>query len=196
MSSPITLLPLHVTLRCLPSYNTSGNTDARAKSSQSLSLNVYYTHCTFVLNSPTTADMTFITAGGAVSFYPDLTRNYHAVKTMTGEGVLQGQRLGSIGGDRFDIHPNMTFLNGPCNSLCPALWHHVSNHKEYAVVDWDRRFSVKSMLYNNDVEWRLNDYCFNSKCLFNIDAMAENEDIPPRIMPYSAQSVREQSRQK
>ncbi|KAG2750138.1 hypothetical protein P692DRAFT_201804657 [Suillus brevipes Sb2] len=80
----------------------------------------------------------------------------------------------------------MTFLNGPCNSLCPALWHHVSNHKEYAVVDWDRRFSVKSMLYNNDVEWRLNDYCFNSKCLFNIDAMAENEDIPPRIMPYTS----------
>ncbi|KAG1885106.1 hypothetical protein F4604DRAFT_1918772 [Suillus subluteus] len=143
-----------------------------------------------VLNSPSTADMMFITAGGAVSFYPDLTRNYHVVKTMTGEGVPRGQQLGSIGGDRFDIHPNMTFLNGPCNSPCPALWHHVSNHEEYAVVNWDRRFSVKSMLYDNDIEWRLNNYCFNSKCLFNIDVMVENDNIPPRIMPYSPQSVR------
>ncbi|KAG2124262.1 hypothetical protein BD769DRAFT_1669438 [Suillus cothurnatus] len=148
-----------------------------------------------VLNSPSTADMTFITAGGAVSFYPELTRNYHTVKTMTGEGVPRDQRLGSIGGDRFDVHPNMTFLNGPCNSLCPALWHHVSNHEEYAVVIWDRHFSVKSMLYDNDVEWRLNDYCFNSKCLFNIDVMVENNDIPPSIMPHSPQSVREQLKQ-
>lgn len=50
-----------------------------------------------VLNSPSTSDMTFITAGGAVSFYLELTRNYHTVKTMSGERVLRGQKLGSIG---------------------------------------------------------------------------------------------------
>lgn len=148
-----------------------------------------------VLNCPLTADMIFITASGTVSFYPDLTRNYHMVKTMTREGVPLGQWLGSIGGNRFDVHSNMTFLNGPCNALCPALWHHVSNHQEYAVVDWDQRFSVKSMLYNNNVEWHLNDCCFNLKCLFNIDVMVENQDVPPKIMPYSLQSVREQSKQ-
>ncbi|KAG1748250.1 uncharacterized protein EDB91DRAFT_1244967 [Suillus paluster] len=147
-----------------------------------------------VLNSPSTSDMTFITAGGGVSFFSDLTREYHTLKTMSGEGVLTGQKLGSIGKERFDVHVDTSFLNGPCHHLCPALWRHLSNRKEYVTVDWDQRFSVKSILYDNDIEWCLNDYCFNRKCLYNVDVMINNCDIPPRIMPYSLESVRQQSK--
>ncbi|KAG0702156.1 hypothetical protein DFH29DRAFT_999532 [Suillus ampliporus] len=147
-----------------------------------------------VLNGPSTADMTFITAGGAVSFYPELTRNYHTVKTVSGEGIGTGQKLGSIGKDRFDVHPDISFLNHSCHELCPSLWRHLSNHKEFITVDWDRRFSAKSILYDTDIEWHLNDYCFNPKCRYNIDVVIGNCDIPPRIMPYSPESVRQQSK--
>ncbi|KAG0707646.1 hypothetical protein DFH29DRAFT_871301 [Suillus ampliporus] len=147
-----------------------------------------------VLNGPSTVDMMFITAGGAVSFYPELTRNYHTIKTMSGEGIGTGQKLGSIGKDRFDVHPNISFLNRPCHELCPSLWRHLSNHKEFITVDWDQRFSAKSILYNTDIEWHLNNYCFNPNCLYNIDVVIGNCDIPPRIMPYSPESVRQQSK--
>ncbi|KAG0694395.1 hypothetical protein DFH29DRAFT_880745 [Suillus ampliporus] len=147
-----------------------------------------------VLNGPSTADMMFMTAGGAVSFYPDLMRNYHTVKTMSGEGVPTGQKLGSIGKDRFDVHPDMSFLNSPCHTLCPALWRHLSNRKEFVTVNWDQRFSVKSILYNNDIEWCLNDYCFNPSCLYNIDIVIGNCDVPLRIMPHSPESVKQQSK--
>ncbi|KAG0696822.1 hypothetical protein DFH29DRAFT_1004227 [Suillus ampliporus] len=36
--------------------------------------------------------------------------------------------------------------------------------------------------------------CFNPNCLHNIDVVIGNCDIPPRIMPYSPESIRQQSK--
>ncbi|KAG2352854.1 hypothetical protein BDR07DRAFT_1383807 [Suillus spraguei] len=130
-----------------------------------------------VLNVPSTADMTFITAGGAVTFYPELTRDYQTVKTMSRENIKAGERLGSVGKERFYIHPDMSFLNGPCNVLCPVLWHHLLSQEDYIAVDWDQRFSTKSVLYDN-----------------NIECMVNNRDIPPMIMLYHPPSIRKESK--
>jgi hypothetical protein len=49
-----------------------------------------------IVNCPTTADMTFITPGGAATLYPTMTFKYFNYLTETGRKLVNHEKLGSV----------------------------------------------------------------------------------------------------
>ncbi|KAG2096023.1 hypothetical protein BD769DRAFT_1644377 [Suillus cothurnatus] len=109
-----------------------------------------------ILNAPTTADMVFMTTGGACYFYPqwfEATQRvwYHEIKNW-----------------------DTGFLGKSCGNLCPTYWHHVEQKDLRAAIDWNLDDSVTNVYHNVDVEWRLNTECHNQKCPHNVNVMGMN----------------------
>ncbi|KAG2742559.1 hypothetical protein P692DRAFT_20879725 [Suillus brevipes Sb2] len=75
-----------------------------------------------IVNSPTTADMSFMTPGGAATLYPVMTFQSIAYLTDRGHKMENHSKIGSISGDRFHIEQSTEFLGSPCLSNCPVLW--------------------------------------------------------------------------
>lgn len=137
-----------------------------------------------IVNSPTTADMTMMTSGGAVTLYPELTFEGVAYVTHIGQNLCGDEKLGSIGGcHRFELQRSTEFLARPCRSTCPALWRNTTNRLEYFVIQWSSHGNINTPLNDGGVEWRLAKYCQNSRCPFRGEIMCHNEPIPPIHMP-------------
>lgn len=75
-----------------------------------------------IVNSSTTADMSFMTLGGAATFYPVMTFQSIAYLTDRGHKMVNHSKIGSISSDRFHIEHSTQFLGSPCLSNCPVLW--------------------------------------------------------------------------
>lgn len=129
-----------------------------------------------ILNSPTTADMVVMSAGGVAWFYPQWFRAGIAIRTRSSEFVPVDDKLG------FDIdltqdvrlEPDLGFTRRPCGSSCPTIWHHVEDTSLRSFVDWDVEDTVSQVFNKVDIEWRLSPYCTNTRCPFRVAVMSRN----------------------
>jgi hypothetical protein len=103
--------------------------------------------------SNATADMTFMTAGGAATLYPEFTlygKNIHSEYTQQ---IHHGgeNRIGTSKSDALALETDMSFLRGPCGRSCPSLWRSITDYGPYGVFGWDARYDVKRIFGNCDV---------------------------------------------
>ncbi|KAH7903664.1 hypothetical protein BJ138DRAFT_1120160 [Hygrophoropsis aurantiaca] len=97
-----------------------------------------------IIHSPTTTDMTFITAGGVATLYPNWTLNDANVISPTGEWEQHGGgKIGSVNAGRGNIYKDNAFMNEACGPVCPGLWRNVRTDTNLMVVDWDWRYSAR-----------------------------------------------------
>ncbi|KAG1849113.1 hypothetical protein C8R48DRAFT_677160 [Suillus tomentosus] len=132
-----------------------------------------------ILNAPSTADMVYMTTGGITQFYPQWMRQGVSIHSRTGNLVPWDNKLGCAGQfhDHLRVERGTNFIDTTCGNRCPMLWHHVSDKCLCESVDWDLAHSVTHTYHNVDIEWRLNTYCTNTACRFNIHIMASNLDV-------------------
>ncbi|KAG1866009.1 hypothetical protein F4604DRAFT_1683000 [Suillus subluteus] len=119
-----------------------------------------------VVSAPCTADMTVMTPGSICTFYPSLTLNGLGVMTPTGHLVDGNLAWGCRTNSRFKVYNNTKFLGTACGESCPAIWRCVGDVKRSLVVDWDRRYSLKSSVSKSHMIWRLAESCKNEACEF------------------------------
>jgi hypothetical protein len=115
--------------------------------------------------SDATADMTFMTAGGVATWYPEFTLcgiNMRSEKKKVGR---EGEgRIGSAKSDVLDLKTDTSFLRGPCGRSCPSLWRSMADYGPYGVFSWDARYDVKRVFGKCDVEFRVSERCVNDDC--------------------------------
>ncbi|KAG2039382.1 hypothetical protein BDR03DRAFT_980890 [Suillus americanus] len=91
----------------------------------------------------------------------------------------------------WDVQRMSNFLNKGCGSLCPALWRDIAdNGEEILVLEWDSRFSIKSMLNRSDTMWHLALDCKNLTCPFNPHVNARLACLLANPMPGTQLSIR------
>jgi hypothetical protein len=146
-----------------------------------------------ITSSHTTANMTVMTPGGITVLYPLWTLKGMA---MTNHSVLwtaQGQVIGSIERQGWDIYTSSTFLKEPCARLCPTLWHNVADGDNCTlVIEWDHRFPMKTVVDHSKVMWQLSDQCANTECPYNTIINARACHLPPTPMPHNFFSIEKQ----
>jgi hypothetical protein len=113
--------------------------------------------------STTTADKTFMMAGGVATLYPKFTPYS---KNMCSEDTQQfhgrENQIGISKSDALALESDTSFqVGGPCGRSCPSLWHSFANYGPYGVFNWDARWDVKQVFVNCDVEWRVHERCVN-----------------------------------
>ncbi|KAH7907432.1 hypothetical protein BJ138DRAFT_1213806 [Hygrophoropsis aurantiaca] len=119
-----------------------------------------------IVNSPSTADMAFMTGGGIVTLYPGLTLSLKTILSYTGLGVLKSDELlGCMSSSNFAVHKSSKFLSHPCGALCPVAWRHAGTDGALTCMDWDLRFSIRSVVKESNADWRLGATCKNRHCL-------------------------------
>jgi hypothetical protein len=141
-----------------------------------------------ILNAPTTADMVFMTTGGACYFYPQWFEGKLAIQSHTASLVPRNKKLGCVGEltDEFVVETDTGFLGKSCGNLCPTYWHHVKQKDLRVAIDWNLDDSVTNVYHNVDVEWRLNTECHNQKCPHNVNVMGMNiEGVGARNREYA-----------
>jgi hypothetical protein len=115
--------------------------------------------------SDATADMTFMTAGGVATLYPDITlRGINIQSKSTQQGHKGESRIGTAKSDVLGWETDTSFLKGPCGLSCPSLWRSIADYGPYGVFSWDARYDVKRVFGNCDVEFRVSDRCVNDHC--------------------------------
>jgi hypothetical protein len=147
-----------------------------------------------IVNSLTTADMSFMTPGGAATLYPAMTFKSIAYLTDRGKRTADNDKFGCISSRRFHLEHSTQFLGSPCLSNCPVLWRLTKNADEYFIANWDIRYNIKEMVNDDGVEWRLSKICQNSCCPFHIDIMSQNPTFPPNRAPATLLDVENQTR--
>ncbi|KAG2039381.1 hypothetical protein BDR03DRAFT_980889 [Suillus americanus] len=77
-----------------------------------------------------------------------------------------------------------------CTRLCPTLWRNVADSdRQSLVIEWDARFSLRSMLARSNTIWDLSDQCANLYCPYNPDNNARTVMLPPDPMPSDLTSI-------
>ncbi|KAH7907990.1 hypothetical protein BJ138DRAFT_1116224 [Hygrophoropsis aurantiaca] len=148
-----------------------------------------------VVNAPSTADMTFMTAGGVVSLYPELTLSWKGLIAPSGKWELMlGGRFGSINAGRFELHKNTSFYDKPCGTSCPTMWRLPRTDKSVLVVDWDKRYSVQPSMHQCKTEWKLFQTCDNKHCPSNLMARRDGPTFEQEYMPDSQFDVQDRLR--
>lgn len=145
-----------------------------------------------VLKSPSTLDMTFITPGGAATFYPQLTFKFTSCLSDTAKKMAENEKFGSMHVSQFQLEDSTEFLGHSCGSNCPALWRRSSITNEYFAMNWDVRYDVRTLLSNNDIEWRIARQCKNPACDFRAEITSQNHPIPPNRTPATPRDVADQ----
>ncbi|KAH7904602.1 hypothetical protein BJ138DRAFT_1119261 [Hygrophoropsis aurantiaca] len=145
-----------------------------------------------VVNAPSTADMTFATAGGVVTLYPELTMSWRGVVAPLGRWELMlGGRFGCINTGRFHLHDNMSFTKAPCGTSCPSIWRLPRTDKRILVIDWDKRYSVQPIVHQCKTEWRLSRTCANDLCQSSGYARRDGPTFREELMPDTAFDVQD-----
>ncbi|KAG1726066.1 uncharacterized protein EDB91DRAFT_1086887 [Suillus paluster] len=132
-----------------------------------------------IAEAPSTIDMTMMTPGGIVTFYPEMTLDWIRYSTHKGDELQLGQHLGSKGSNRFRIERSTAFLRHMCGANCPTLWQNMRNHKEYLALDWDARFTVKRAITNSDLEWCMATMTTNQQHLRKTVPIIPNAETEP-----------------
>jgi hypothetical protein len=112
-----------------------------------------------------TADMTFMTAGGVATLYPEFT--LYGKNVCCEDTNLFGRkenRIGTWKSDVLTLENDTSFLGGPCDRSCPTLWRSFADYGPYGVFNWDARYDVKRVFAYCDVEWRIQERCVNPHC--------------------------------
>ncbi|KAH7912387.1 hypothetical protein BJ138DRAFT_802116 [Hygrophoropsis aurantiaca] len=118
-----------------------------------------------VVNSPSTADMTFMTAGGLVTLYPDITLSHRTVLTNIGKRVVQNEEsMGCMSCPNIIVGETNDFLHHPCGDLCPTAWRHAGTDNALLCMDWDMRYSIQQFVKRSNADWRINSVCHNPHC--------------------------------
>lgn len=147
-----------------------------------------------IASSHTTADMTVMTTGGLTAFYPLWTSKGIVVTNHSVSSTAHGQNIGSIKQLGWEVHTTMLFLKAQCGMLCPTLWHNVGHTDQRTlVIEWDCRFSMKSLLKHSKVIWRLSDRCANTECPYNRVNNKYVCCLPPAPMPHNSVSIERQT---
>ncbi|KAG2099000.1 uncharacterized protein F5147DRAFT_777522 [Suillus discolor] len=124
-----------------------------------------------VVSSPTTVDMTVMTPGGLVMFYPAWT--------------LSKDNVGCMAKDGFRVERSTDFLGEDCGKACPALWRSVLDHGEQMLMlEWDERFSIKKVVDGSQTMWCLIVHCENDLCAYN----PKNNPRSRQLMPHRTPS--------
>lgn len=127
-----------------------------------------------VLNSPTTADMVLMTAGGVSWFYPQWFQDKLAIQTRSSDIVSLDHGLGYTGKQEMMLAPDLQFTGRACGRYCPTLWHHIDDTSFRSFVDWNVEDTIKDVFGSVDMEWRLSPECTNTWCRYRIEVMARN----------------------
>jgi hypothetical protein len=115
--------------------------------------------------SSATADMTFMTAGGVATLYPEFTLHGRNVRNQNKEPIHEGEcRMGTSKRDALAWESDTSFLGGPCGRSCPSLWRSTADYGPYGVFNWDARYDVKRILRNGELEFRIGERCVNQEC--------------------------------
>ncbi|KAG1782949.1 hypothetical protein EV702DRAFT_1191396 [Suillus placidus] len=107
-----------------------------------------------------------MTPGSICTFYPSLTLNGLGVVSPTGLLVDGNSPWGCTTKSRFKVYDNTKFMGTACGPSCPAIWRCVGDVKNSLVVDWDRRYSLRSSVSKSHTIWRLAESCENDACDF------------------------------
>ncbi|KAG2336260.1 hypothetical protein BDR05DRAFT_1006031 [Suillus weaverae] len=144
-----------------------------------------------IASSPTTADMTMMTPGSVATFYPIWTLRHVTVANHMLFGGDRGTHdIGCITHPAFEHHDNTYWLGPACGRLCPRLWRNVADSdRQSLVIEWDARFSLRSMLARSNTIWRLSDQCANIYCPYNPANNACTVLLPPDPMPSDLKSI-------
>ncbi|KAH7904601.1 hypothetical protein BJ138DRAFT_1106683 [Hygrophoropsis aurantiaca] len=118
-----------------------------------------------IVRSPSTADMTFMTAGGIVSLYPTWTMRSESVVSQAGARAWRdGVRFGSINAERETTYMDNAFMDESCGPRCPSLWRNLRSDKNILMLDWDEHYSIRHIVQSSRTEWRLTRKCANYHC--------------------------------
>lgn len=140
-----------------------------------------------VTSLPTTADMTVMTPGGLAVFYPHWTLKKIALvshRMMRAKLVGQEQGIvwpsvGCAGKSDFSMERSTNFLEEACRARCPSLWQNVADKGAHMLVmEWDNRFSMKSLVNRSQTMWPLALYCQNRFCCYNPNNNAHTTSLP------------------
>ncbi|KAH7906138.1 hypothetical protein BJ138DRAFT_1105406 [Hygrophoropsis aurantiaca] len=122
-----------------------------------------------IVNSPTTAEMLVMTAGGLIVLYPELATSGITLLGPTGGRVYRdGGRFGSVNGAWGDLYTDNRHMDASCGARCPSIWRHTRNDRNILIFDWDKRYTVRGILQNSQTEWRLNMECLNPHCEWGV----------------------------
>jgi hypothetical protein len=121
-----------------------------------------------ITSSPTTGDMIFMTPGGIVAFYPELTFDSITVINSALIHRLQNFVVGCMKHAQYESYKDITFLQQPCRSVCLALWHNIADGGPGGLIlEWDLRYSLRTSLARSQASWRLAEHCQNAVCPLN-----------------------------
>ncbi|KAG1883971.1 hypothetical protein F4604DRAFT_1919777 [Suillus subluteus] len=133
--------------------------------------------------SPTMADTICMTPGRVAVLYLQWTLHGIAVTNHTLVHTAI-ENVGCFQQAHWDVQRTTDFLNRPCGSLCPAVWRDVAdNSEQILVLEWDSRFSMKSILNRSGTIWHLALDCQNSACPFNPNVNARSAHLPANPVP-------------
>jgi hypothetical protein len=136
--------------------------------------------------------MTFMTPGGAATFYPQMTFKFASCLSDMAKRMAENEKFGSMYDLRFQVEDSTQFLGHSCGSNCPALWRRSSLINQYFAMNWDVRYDVRTLLSNNDVEWRISRQCKNPACDFRAEITSQNHPIPPHHTPATPRDIADQ----
>lgn len=146
-----------------------------------------------ITSSPTTGDMIFMTPGGVVAFYPELTFDNNIVLNGPLRDVSQSTYVGCMKHARYRTYMDTSFLHQSCGTLCPALWRNIADGGPGALVfEWDSRYSFRSSLGRSQTSWRIAERCQNTACPLNSINDARQPLLPANPAPADRTAVREQ----
>jgi hypothetical protein len=146
-----------------------------------------------ITHSPTTADMIFMTPGGIAVFYPEWMLEGVALLNQTVTSRVPGKNVGCIENDRYKVYSSTTFLQWPCEDVCPALWRNVADDGGRSLVlEWDLRYPIRASLARSHSTWRLAEHCGNPVCPFNPSINVRLARLPPIVTVTDHMSTREQ----
>ncbi|KAG2149785.1 hypothetical protein BD769DRAFT_1381530 [Suillus cothurnatus] len=136
-----------------------------------------------VLCAPTTADMLFMTAGGVGMLYLEWTsKNIAVINRTARRGNRDYDKVGCLHRGGFLCHDDTSFLSEACGQHCPTQWRYIADRgNQSLVVDWDARFSLRSMMRASHMIWRLAEHCHNGYSV-----------LPPIPMPCDLATIQAQ----
>ncbi|KAG1784536.1 uncharacterized protein HD556DRAFT_1451659 [Suillus plorans] len=147
-----------------------------------------------IASSPTIVDMMMMTPGSLATFYLHWTLKHVTVANHTLFDSDHGaHNIGCITHADFESHNNTFWLGPAYGRLCPTLWRDIPNSDEQSlVIEWNTRFSLRSMLARSHTVWHLSDQCANLYCPYNPSNNAHTALLSPDPMPSDLTSIMSQ----
>ncbi|KAH7907848.1 hypothetical protein BJ138DRAFT_1116336 [Hygrophoropsis aurantiaca] len=120
-----------------------------------------------IVNSPTTAEMIAMTAGGIIVLYPELATSGKILLGPTGGRYYKEKiRCGSVNGPWGRLYTDNRDMPIACGPQCPSIWRHTRHDRNILVFDWDKRYTIRGISQNCQTEWRLHLSCPNPHCTY------------------------------